>query len=99
MNCLESEFGTLLGVATVAAVLGVSRATVINLVRRGDLPAARVGRQIKIQEHVVAQYLRDAGLNAETVGRGGGGCGGSDPGSAPTHVLTEDRPNTGGTVV
>lgn len=98
MHNVETMFGPLLGVADVATALGVSRTTVVTLVRRGDLPAARVGRQIRIPERVVIQYLRNAGLDVEEVCRNGGRAATAAPVSVSAHAPTEERPDTGVTV-
>ena len=50
----------LLTVAEVAAVLRVSRMTVYRLVEAGTLPAARIGRSLRIPRPAVDGYLRDA---------------------------------------
>lgn len=68
---IETEIGTLLSAAAVAALLGVSRTTVSTLVRYGELPAARVGRQLRIPEWGVRDYLNRAGLNPKKDGRNG----------------------------
>jgi excisionase family DNA binding protein len=38
-----------LGVASTAAELGISRQAVRDLIRRGELPALRIGRAIRIR--------------------------------------------------
>ena len=47
----------LLTVAEVAAILRLSKMTVYRMVNRGALPALKVGRSVRIPEHVVDEYL------------------------------------------
>ena len=48
----------LLTVAEVAAILRLSKMTVYRMVNSGVLPALKVGRSIRVPEHVVDEYLR-----------------------------------------
>ncbi|MCU0284430.1 MAG: helix-turn-helix domain-containing protein [Candidatus Nanopelagicales bacterium] len=48
----------LLTVAEVAAMLRLSKMTVYRMVNSGTLPALKVGRSVRIPEHVVDEYLR-----------------------------------------
>lgn len=48
----------LLTVAEVAGILSLSRMTVYRMVNSGTLPALKVGRSVRIPEHVVVEYLR-----------------------------------------
>ena len=50
----------LLTVAEVAAILSLSRMTVYRMVNSGTLPALKVGRSVRIPEHVVVEYLRSS---------------------------------------
>jgi excisionase family DNA binding protein len=50
----------LLTVAEVAAILRLSKMTVYRMVNSGALPALKVGRSVRIPEHVVDAYLRNA---------------------------------------
>jgi excisionase family DNA binding protein len=50
----------LLTVAEVAAIMRLSKMTVYRLVNSGQLPALKVGRSIRIPEHVVDEYLRNS---------------------------------------
>lgn len=50
----------LLTVAEVAAIMRLSKMTVYRMVNSGTLPALKVGRSVRIPEHVVDQYLRGA---------------------------------------
>ena len=47
----------LLTVAEVASVMRVSRMTVYRLIRRGQLKAIRVGRNYRVREDDLNQYL------------------------------------------
>ena len=48
----------LLTVAEVAAIMRLSKMTVYRMVNSGHLPALKVGRSVRIPEHVVDEYLR-----------------------------------------
>jgi excisionase family DNA binding protein len=48
----------LLTVAEVAAIMRLSKMTVYRMVNSGQLPALKVGRSVRIPEHVVDDYLR-----------------------------------------
>ncbi len=66
------EFVQFLSIAAVAAILGVSRPTVYKIVRRGEIPAIRVGDIVRIPETGLEGYLRSQGLDLETIYRGTG---------------------------
>jgi excisionase family DNA binding protein len=51
--------GTLLTVAEVAAIMRVSNMTVYRLIRSGDLPAIRVGKNYRIREAEAQRYLTE----------------------------------------
>ncbi len=53
-----------LTVAEVAATMRVSKMTVYRLVHGGTLPAVRVGRSFRVPADSVADYLRDAYVQA-----------------------------------
>lgn len=48
----------LLTVAEVASIMRLSKMTVYRMVNSGTLPALKVGRSIRVPEHVVNDYLR-----------------------------------------
>jgi excisionase family DNA binding protein len=48
----------LLTVAEVAEIMRLSKMTVYRMVNSGALPALKVGRSVRIPEHVVDEYLR-----------------------------------------
>lgn len=48
----------LLTVAEVAQIMRLSKMTVYRMVNSGALPALKVGRSVRIPEHVVDEYLR-----------------------------------------
>ncbi len=50
----------LLTVAEVAAILRLSKMTVYRMVNSGVLPALKVGRSVRVPEHVVDEYLRNS---------------------------------------
>ena len=50
----------LLTVAEVAAIMRLSKMTVYRMVNSGQMPALKVGRSVRIPEHVVDEYLRQA---------------------------------------
>jgi excisionase family DNA binding protein len=51
--------GTLLTVAEVASIMRVSNMTVYRLIRGGDLPAIRVGKNYRIREAEAQRYLTE----------------------------------------
>jgi excisionase family DNA binding protein len=48
----------LLTVAEVAQIMRLSKMTVYRMVNSGQLPALKMGRSVRIPEHVVDDYLR-----------------------------------------
>ena len=55
----------LLTVAEVAATMRVSNMTVYRLIKNGDLPALRVGKNYRIRESDVDVYLSDRSVQVE----------------------------------
>ena len=55
----------LLTVAEVAAAMRVSNMTVYRLIKSGDLPAVRVGKNFRIEEADVRRYLTDRAVHVE----------------------------------
>ena len=55
----------LLTVAEVAATMRVSNMTVYRLIKYGDLPALRVGKNYRIRESDVDVYLSDRSVKVE----------------------------------
>jgi excisionase family DNA binding protein len=55
----------LLTVAEVAGTMRVSNMTVYRLIKNGDLPALRVGRNYRIRESDVDAYLSDRSVQVE----------------------------------
>ena len=45
-----------LSVEEIRVYLGLGRSTIYDLLRRGELPAVRFGRVIRIPRHSLAQY-------------------------------------------
>ena len=55
----------LLTVSEVAAELRVSNMTVYRLIKAGQLPALRVGKNYRIRQHDLDEYLRAGSVRAE----------------------------------
>jgi excisionase family DNA binding protein len=55
----------LLTVAEVAGTMRVSNMTVYRLIKNGDLPALRVGKNYRIRESDVDVYLSDRSVQVE----------------------------------
>lgn len=53
----SSGISRLLTVAEVATLMRVSRMTVYRLIRRGQLKAIRVGRNYRVRENDLSEYL------------------------------------------
>jgi excisionase family DNA binding protein len=60
----EAEFLT---VAEAAALLRVSRATAYRLVEAGEIPAARVGGQLRVDRLELLARLRPAGEQTDVM--------------------------------
>ena len=58
--------GGLQTVSEVAATMRVSNMTVYRLIKSGQLPALRVGRNYRIRRADVQQFLVDRSVRAET---------------------------------
>lgn len=54
---MNPSFGPLLRMRQVADALGVSEMTIRRLIRRGELPAVRVGIQLRVPRADVLAYL------------------------------------------
>lgn len=46
-------------VPEAAAALGIGRPAVWDLIRRGDIPALRIGRRVVISRHALEQWVTD----------------------------------------
>jgi excisionase family DNA binding protein len=57
--------GPLLTVAEVADVLRVSNMTVYRLIKAGDLPALRVGKNYRIREPDLTRFLERGAVAAD----------------------------------
>ncbi|HEU4356308.1 MAG TPA: helix-turn-helix domain-containing protein [Actinomycetota bacterium] len=55
----------LLTVAEVAATMRVSNMTVYRLIKNGDLPALRVGKNYRVRESEVDRYLAARSVEVE----------------------------------
>ena len=60
--------GPLLTVAEIAGVLRVSNMTVYRLIRAGDLPALRVGKNYRIRSRDLDEYLATGSVRADGAG-------------------------------
>ncbi len=56
------ELSRLLTVAEVASVMRVSRMTVYRLIRRGLLKAIRVGRNYRVRQEDLEEFLESAAV-------------------------------------
>jgi excisionase family DNA binding protein len=63
-----SQTGPLLTVAEVAHVLRVSNMTVYRLIKAGELPALRVGKNYRIRESELEAFLSAGLIDTEEVG-------------------------------
>lgn len=61
----EGLAGSLLTVAEVAGVLRVSNMTVYRLIKAGELPALRVGKNYRIRERDLEAYLATGSVRAD----------------------------------
>ena len=60
--------GVLLTVAEVSAVLRVSNMTVYRLIKAGELPALRVGKNYRIRDSELEAFLTAGLIDSEEVG-------------------------------
>ena len=65
MDQLYFPGGKLLTVAEVAASMRVSNITVYRLIKSGDLPAVRIGKNFRIRESEVERYLAERAVRVE----------------------------------
>ncbi|WP_378742917.1 helix-turn-helix domain-containing protein [Nocardia brasiliensis] len=59
----SSNEDVLLTIAEAAAIMRVSKMIVYRLVHKGDLPAIREGRSLKVPEQAVYDYIREHGAS------------------------------------
>ena len=57
----------LLTVAEVATLMRVSRMTVYRLIRRGQLKAIRVGRNYRVREDDLSEYLESQAVSGQVL--------------------------------
>ncbi len=57
----------LLTVAEVATLMRVSRMTVYRLIRRGQLKAIRVGRNYRVRESDLSEYLEAQAVSGQVL--------------------------------
>jgi excisionase family DNA binding protein len=61
-----------LGYAEARRLVGLSRSTLHNLVKRGEIKAARIGRSVKINRASLDEYMERKVISSDvTVGNGG----------------------------
>ena len=65
--------GGLVTVAEVAAAMRVSNMTVYRLIKSGELPALRVGKNYRLRESDVERFLVERSVSAESGSRKGNG--------------------------
>jgi excisionase family DNA binding protein len=61
----SSGISRLLTVAEVATLMRVSRMTVYRLIRRGQLKAIRVGRNYRVRENDLSEYLESQAVSGQ----------------------------------
>lgn len=84
---MEQKFTEFLSVAAVAAILRVSRPSVLALVHRGELPGIWIGQVIRIPVTGLESFLIDRGLNPSVIYRGTGQTATARPSpAAPTNA-------------
>ena len=66
----EPGISRLLTVAEVASVMRVSRMTVYRLIRRAQLKAIRVGRNYRVREDDLNEYLEAQAVSGEVFTEG-----------------------------
>ena len=67
-----TDFTGFLSVTVVAAILGISRPSVLALVRRDELPGIWVGHRVRIPVTGLESFLIDRGLDPSVIYRGRG---------------------------
>ncbi len=65
MSTADHARASFLTVAEVAALLRVSNMTVYRLIKSGQLPAIRVGKNYRLRRPDVERYLNDRSVGAE----------------------------------
>ncbi|MGH2758050.1 MAG: helix-turn-helix domain-containing protein [Actinomycetota bacterium] len=63
----SSSISRLLTVAEVATLMRVSRMTVYRLIRRGQLKAIRVGRNYRVRENDLSEYLEAQAVSGQVL--------------------------------
>ena len=63
----SSGISRLLTVAEVATLMRVSRMTVYRLIRRGQLKAIRVGRNYRVRENDLSEYLEAQAVSGQVL--------------------------------
>ena len=60
--CIRREW---LGYGEARRLVGLSRSTLHNLIRRGEIKAARIGRSVKINRASLKEYMERQVVNGE----------------------------------
>ena len=64
----DGRAGPLLTVAEVAGVLRVSNMTIYRLIKAGDMPALRVGKNYRIRSQDLDEFLTTGSVSADGAG-------------------------------
>jgi excisionase family DNA binding protein len=67
-----TDFTAFLTVTAVSAILGISRPSVLALVRRGELPGIWIGQRVRIPVTGLELFLITRGLDPSVIYRGTG---------------------------
>jgi len=60
-NYLEIVMKEILDLKEVAEYLGLNKRTVYNLVRKGEIPGAKIGRQWRVKKESLDELFRNPG--------------------------------------
>lgn len=91
------KFTDFLSVAVVAAILGVSRPSVLALVHRGELPGIWVGQVVRVPATGLESFLIERGLNPSMIYRGRGSPATAIP--SPAGTTNANRTASAGAIV
>ncbi|MCT8336925.1 helix-turn-helix domain-containing protein [Methanoculleus sp. Afa-1] len=91
-----AEFTRFLSVAVVAAILGISRPSVLTLVRDGELPGIWVGHRVRIPAAGLETFLIAQGLKPSAIYRGTGQTATASP--SPATITNASRTADAGAI-
>ena len=57
-----SQYGDIVTVGELAKMLKIGRNTAYELVRSGQIPSVKIGRQIRVPKQAVVAYLSQTGM-------------------------------------